>query len=560
MDAPAFLGHQHLPLRGGGQFALVGNGGAVFTSPQGDAWSGYTAGPTQRLHAVAWNDQNFVAVGYDGNIFASLDGASWTQQTSNTTRILWGIAWGGGTFVVVGDNGTVLTSPDGQTWTPRSSGTPGRLCCVAWSGDTFVAAGDGGDIRTSPDGVTWTVSSSGVYAQINAVAWGGGQFVAAGLPAPPYLGGYECLLTSPDGVTWTRRSSGAPRAHQAIAAGGGRFVIVGASGSIITSPDGVAWTTRTSGTTAGLNAVVYNGIQFVAAGDGGVILGSGSALPALTVQSSNPAAGVTVASSSNHGGATPYAVGVAAGATVALEAPEFVGAGAERKQFAGWAGDINSVQRTVTFTLDGSMMLTATYVDAPGAHTLTYSAGPGGSVTGDSPQMVPDGGNGTEVTAVPGEGAVFAGWSDGLKTPSRTDTAVQADLEVTARFASTGGVDIDWYIDHGFTPEPGRTWADLDGMVIPGRTLTLCQEFIAMTDPNHPASLFRVVRIVPGSPPQIIVEPSSPLRRYTLQHSSSLTPDSWTDIEGQTRVPGGTPLIGIEGAGRIFYRVRVELP
>ena len=69
-------------------------------------------------------------------------------------------------------------------------------------------------------------------------------------------------------------------------------------------------------------AWLRRGEGIVAAGDGGVILGSGSALPALTVQSSNPAAGVTVASSSNHGGVTPYAVGVAAGATVALEAPD----------------------------------------------------------------------------------------------------------------------------------------------------------------------------------------------------------------------------------------------
>ncbi len=68
-------------------------------------------------------------------------------------------------------------------------------------------------------------------------------------------------------------------------------------------------------------------------------------------------------------------------------------------------------------------------------HTLTYTAGPGGSITGNTPQIVEYGKDGTEVTAVSDPGYVFVKWSDGATTASRTDTNVRADLAVTAEFA-----------------------------------------------------------------------------------------------------------------------------
>ena len=67
--------------------------------------------------------------------------------------------------------------------------------------------------------------------------------------------------------------------------------------------------------------------------------------------------------------------------------------------------------------------------------TLTYTAGPGGTISGTTPQEVAYGGNGTEVTAVPNAGYHFVSWSDGVTTASRTDTNVIADITVTANFA-----------------------------------------------------------------------------------------------------------------------------
>jgi hypothetical protein len=67
-------------------------------------------------------------------------------------------------------------------------------------------------------------------------------------------------------------------------------------------------------------------------------------------------------------------------------------------------------------------------------YMLTYTAGSGGSITGQAAQEVEHGGDGSEVTAVPGANYQFVDWSDAVATASRTDTNVMADLSVTANF------------------------------------------------------------------------------------------------------------------------------
>ena len=67
--------------------------------------------------------------------------------------------------------------------------------------------------------------------------------------------------------------------------------------------------------------------------------------------------------------------------------------------------------------------------------TLTYTAGTGGSITGETSQTVLYGESGTAVTVVPEEGYVFVRWSDGVTTATRTDSNVTSDITVTAEFA-----------------------------------------------------------------------------------------------------------------------------
>jgi predicted outer membrane repeat protein len=67
--------------------------------------------------------------------------------------------------------------------------------------------------------------------------------------------------------------------------------------------------------------------------------------------------------------------------------------------------------------------------------TLTYNTGPGGSISGITPQTVDYGTSGTAVEAVPSIGYHFVQWSDASTANPRTDTNVTTDVAVTATFA-----------------------------------------------------------------------------------------------------------------------------
>ena len=71
-------------------------------------------------------------------------------------------------------------------------------------------------------------------------------------------------------------------------------------------------------------------------------------------------------------------------------------------------------------------------------YTLTYTAGPNGTVSGTSPQTINVGGSGTAVTALPNQGYSFVQWSDGLTSNPRTDSNVAAsiaNISISASFA-----------------------------------------------------------------------------------------------------------------------------
>lgn len=69
---------------------------------------------------------------------------------------------------------------------------------------------------------------------------------------------------------------------------------------------------------------------------------------------------------------------------------------------------------------------------------LRYTAAAHGSLSGNLAQAVNIGGSGTPVTATPDAGHVFAGWSDGRQDNPRTDSNVQAPVDVLALFAAIG--------------------------------------------------------------------------------------------------------------------------
>ena len=87
-------------------------------------------------------------------------------------------------------------------------------------------------------------------------------------------------------------------------------------------------------------------------------------------------------------------------------------------------------------------------------------------------------------------------------------------------------------------------------------------EYLADTDPTNRASCFRVAAFTNGPPWRVCV-PSSARRRYALQWAPDLFGDAWSDVPGETNLPGNDrllPLDAPDGATARFYRVTVRMP
>ena len=98
--------------------------------------------------------------------------------------------------------------------------------------------------------------------------------------------------------------------------------------------------------------------------------------------------------------------------------------------FVRWSDGVTTATRMDT-DVAGNISVTAEFASL--CH-LTYVAGEGGTIEGETVQSVPVGGSGTAVTAVPNEGYTFVRWSDGVTTATRTDTDINSDINVTAEF------------------------------------------------------------------------------------------------------------------------------
>ncbi|MFP4581437.1 MAG: InlB B-repeat-containing protein [Candidatus Sumerlaeia bacterium] len=107
-------------------------------------------------------------------------------------------------------------------------------------------------------------------------------------------------------------------------------------------------------------------------------------------------------------------------------------------QFQQWTITGRDPVYTNPITLAGvDADTTCTAVFQINTFSLTYLAGPGGTVDGQTSvsQSVIYGGDGLPVTAIPDTGYSFIQWSDGSTTNPRTDTAVTTDMTATADFA-----------------------------------------------------------------------------------------------------------------------------
>ena len=128
--------------------------------------------------------------------------------------------------------------------------------------------------------------------------------------------------------------------------------------------------------------------------------------------------------------------------------------------------------------LEGTTLMETTAdftVTVANIHTLVYTAGSGGTLSGDASQTITEGDDGSPVTAVPDVNYHFTGWDDGMTTATRTDTNVQADLDITALFA----IDT-WTV----------TFADWDASVLDTQTVNHGSDATAPADPVRSGHTF----------------------------------------------------------------------
>lgn len=101
-------------------------------------------------------------------------------------------------------------------------------------------------------------------------------------------------------------------------------------------------------------------------------------------------------------------------------------------KFVDWSDDVTTAKRTDKDVI-ADLSVTANFEIE--TYKLTYAVSGKGTITGSANQTVQYKGNGTKVTAVPAAGYLFVKWSDGVKTPARTDLARTSSLSVTAQFS-----------------------------------------------------------------------------------------------------------------------------
>ncbi len=161
------------------RFVAVGasNGQAIAyysTDPATGFTSAAIAAPAA-ANAVVWSVDwsEFVVVGDGGLIAKSRDGQAWDVISSGTEADLFGIVWAGNAYIAVGAEGTVLTSGDGWEWESSNTEIPARLTGIAWSpGIGFVASTDQPrTVAFSKDAVDWmAITHSGLPASSRSVA------------------------------------------------------------------------------------------------------------------------------------------------------------------------------------------------------------------------------------------------------------------------------------------------------------------------------------------------------------------------------------------------------
>ena len=101
--------------------------------------------------------------------------------------------------------------------------------------------------------------------------------------------------------------------------------------------------------------------------------------------------------------------------------------------FTKWSDGVLEATRYEN-KISATLYLTALFSKNEEMFTVQYKAEEGGSILGLSEQQVLKNESTSSVTAVANIGYKFTGWSDGIETPSRIDSDITTNINLTAQF------------------------------------------------------------------------------------------------------------------------------
>ena len=107
--------------------------------------------------------------------------------------------------------------------------------------------------------------------------------------------------------------------------------------------------------------------------------------------------------------------------------------------FLYWQGDYTGIDEPLVIAnVTADMTIAAVFSSSPPQYfTVTFHAGPHGSLIGTTPQNVRQADTTSAVRAVPDNGYLFSGWSGDVTATANPLTLqdVQADMALTANFS-----------------------------------------------------------------------------------------------------------------------------
>jgi len=194
-------------LFGSGNLFVGVSGGCIYATSNSFIWTTNCISPTT-LHGVGYEKGLFLVVGDSGAIFTSPDGQTWSDHSIANAGNFNCAAYGNGLFVAAGTS--VATSTDGTSWSLFATNPPANIARVVYANRMFVAAGYVASFYltarflSSQDGKNWQVrytSPATAFPTYPTVAYASGTFLGL-------LG--QTLFKSPDGIAWSSGATSLP--------------------------------------------------------------------------------------------------------------------------------------------------------------------------------------------------------------------------------------------------------------------------------------------------------------------------------------------------------------